>query len=163
MSEQEMRGGKFLPAFFVDEVKLNETFLSGTWPLHITLFPPVRAEYTGEYGEQVRRFVNPVEPFDVVVGASAFFGPDEDIYVRKIESSSSLQTVHQGLVKALAYLTHDPTYRLPYNPHITLDKHDARIERGDVIWVEGMSIVAQSADSREWRVVDKMRFKGVEE
>lgn len=158
-----MRGGKFLPAFFVDEVTLGETFSAGEWPLHITLFPPVDAPYEQEYGRHIRSFLNPLDPFYAKVGESALFGPNQDVFVRKIEANASLQTVHEGLVRALAYLTHDPTYRQPYNPHITTKEHDPKVQQGDAIWIEGLSIAAKAPDSTTWQVVDKIRLKGTKE
>ena len=65
---------KFVPAFFVDIVEMGTVFEPGEWPHHITMFPPVEETYRCEYGEQLRHAVNPMAPFDVVVGKSALYG-----------------------------------------------------------------------------------------
>lgn len=166
MSEQEAPGGKFLPVFFVDEVKEGAKFQAGEWPLHLTLFPPLETSYDPHLGGVIRSLVNPIEPFAAYVGESDIFGTQEmidsgkGIFVRKVEESASLRKVHAGLVRALAHLRHNPTFRMPYNPHVSMDTSDGRLVQGEQMWVEGMSVVTREPDSKIWQVVDKMRFKG---
>lgn len=166
MSEQEALGGKFLPVFFVDEVKEGAEFQAGEWPLHMTLFPPLEASYDAPLGKAIRHFVNPVEPFTAAVGESDTYGTQEmidsgkGVFVRKVEENTSLRKVHGGLVQALAHLRHNPTFRMPYNPHVSMDTNDSRLTQGKQMWVEGMSVVTREPGSKIWQVVDKMRFKG---
>jgi len=166
MSSQEASGGKFLPVFFVDEVKEGAQFQAGEWPLHMTLFPPLETSYDAPLGKAIRYFVNPVEPFNAVVGKSDIFGTQEmidsgkGVFVRKIEENPSLRKVHGGLVQALAHLRHNPTFRTPYNPHVSMDPINQRLHEGSDIWVEGMSLVTREPGAKVWKVVDKMRFKG---
>lgn len=166
MSEQEVSGGKFLPVFFVDEVKLETKFQAGEWPLHLTLFPPVKARYQPSLGKAIRTEVNLVAPFYAAVGGDDVFGEPEaidngmGIFVRKLEENESLRKVHNGLVKVLSHLEHDPQFRRPYTPHVSIDQADSRLNQGSQLWVEGMSIVAREPGSRLWQIVDKMRFKG---
>ena len=169
MPQQETLGGeKFLPVFFVDEVKIGETFTSGDWPLHITLFPPLEATYQPSDGERIRFNVHAFEPFSVTAGEEAMFGPAEDVHVRKIEQSDPLNRVHKGLVRALSRLSHDPQYRMPYNPHISEVASSTPVLKGTSMLLEGLSIAVQKQRitsggelQKTWEVVDKMRFKGI--
>lgn len=166
MSEQKASGEKFLPVFFVDEVKIDAEFHKDEWPLHITLFPPLETTYTDIAGTAIRSFVNPIEPFDAVVGENDTFGTQEMIEsgngvpVRRIEENTRLYAVHRGLVQALAHLPHSAQFRTPYTPHISIPEHDPRATKGESLRVEGMSIAIRQPGSATWRVVDKMRFKG---
>lgn len=168
MSEQKTLGGeKFLPVFFVNEVKIGDTFTSEQWPLHLTLFPPLETPYLASNGQQMRTWVNPLSPFTVTTGEAAMFGPAEDIPVRTIESNDTLLRVHKGLVRALARLDHDPQYRMPYNPHISQAIDTELIGEGESLRLEGLSIAVQKKRlsttgeiMKTWEVVDKMRFKG---
>jgi hypothetical protein len=54
MSSQEVSGGKFLPVFFVDEVKEGAQFQAGEWPIHMTLFPPLETSYGVLLGRAMR-------------------------------------------------------------------------------------------------------------
>lgn len=149
---------KFLPAFCVPVVREGQEFASGELPLHITLFPPLSAQYTDHIGDTLKEAMNPLQAFDVMVGESAMFGADESIPVKLIESSSRLEEVHGLLVKHVGILLHDPTWRQPYNPHISV--HDtATVNTGESIHVGGFAIMAKAADSN-WKVVDKVGFKG---
>ena len=148
---------KFVPAFFVDIVEKGETFPLGDWPLHITLFPPILAPYLGRYGEQLRSTVNAMSPFDVTVGEDDKFGPNKDLPVLRIAESPRLRALHGELVGALANLMHDPTYRQPYNPHISKIPGMA-IETGDIINIGGFSIVEKK--NGLWMVTDKIGLRG---
>jgi hypothetical protein len=166
MSEFKTSGEKFLPVFFVDEVKIGEEFSRGEWPLHVTLFPPLETHYDEPLGKAIRFFVNPASPFYATVVEEDIFGPQEaidegqGIFVRKLEKESGLMKVHQGLVKALHNLRHDPTFRTPYNPHVSIDRYDLRLQEGDSVWIEGLSIAMKQPDATTWQVVDKIRLKG---
>ena len=151
---------KFVPAFFVDIVEMGTVFESGEWPHHITMFPPVEEPYRYEYGEQLRHAVNPMTPFDVVVGKSALYGPgrEPNVPVMQIEPSLELQKIHTALVAAVSHLLHDPQYRQPYNPHITIySPHDA-VTQGALIHVGGFSIAAKRGHA--WEIVDKIGLRG---
>lgn len=161
MTEQEARGGKFLPAFFVEPVLLGEEFASGELPLHMTYFPPVKAELTPELVGKLRTYVNPMPPFMATVGESALFGPEHDIHVKRVESTPQLQAVHRRLVAVLQYLPHSSVYRIPYNPHITLPEGDSRVQTGDKIEVGGFSIIEKTPHG-SWQVMAKIGLKGAD-
>jgi len=148
---------EFIPAFFVDIVQKGETFSHGEWPLHITLFPPLQTSYHGYYGDKLRSVVTALYPFDVTVGEDDLFGPDHDIPVKRIEESPRLRVIHAALVRTIANLMHDPTYRQPYNPHITLQS-GATIETGETINIGGFSVVKKAGSV--WTVVDKIGLNG---
>ncbi len=148
---------EFIPAFFVDVVEKGETFPRGKWPPHITLFPPLLAPYYNYYGDTMRGVVNTLSPFDVTVGEDDLFGPDHNVPVKRIQESPRLQVVHTALVRTLANLMHDPTYRQPYNPHITAQP-GMTLATGDTVHVGGFSVVEK--ESGVWTVVDKIGFKG---
>jgi|GEM_PF-2999943 len=149
---------KFVPAFFVDIVEKGETFPIADWPLHITLFPPLQTPYLGRYGEDLRGAVDGLSPFDVTVGEDDEFGPDNDLPVLRIEESPRLRGLYGALVDTLANLIHDPTYRQPYNPHIS-KKLGMTIQTGDTINIGGFSIVEKKGSL--WTVTDKIGLKGV--
>ncbi len=160
-------GREFIPAFFVDVVEKGEVFPSGAahWPLHITLFPPLEAPYYPYYGDKMRSVVNTMAPFDVTLSEDepVMFGPNEDIPVRLINEAPRLRVIHDALVRTLANLTHDPTYRRPYNPHITI-RPDIDLDPGKKIHIGGFSIVEKTVGSNGeiWTVVDKIGLKGIE-
>lgn len=162
MHEQE-ESGKFLPAFFVDVVELGQVFPRGEWPLHMTYFPPIQTSFDAKLAPNLRRYLNPMPPFEATVGESDFFGPQFDIHVRRIEPSPQLLTVHRALVAALRHLPHNARYRMPYNPHISIDKDDTRLQTGDVFEVGGLSIIEKPAHSQTWQVIAKIGLKGERE
>jgi hypothetical protein len=150
---------EFAPAFLVDIVEKGETFPLGDWPLHITLFPPLLTPYHDYYGDELRGTVNVMPPFDVTVGEDDWFGPDHDLPVKRIAESPRLRLLHGALVGALANLMHDPTYRRPYNPHISV-LPGMTIKTGDTVNIGGFSIVEKTG--RLWTVVDKIGLKGID-
>ena len=79
-----MRGGKFLPAFFVEPVELGTSFQRGKWPLHMSLFAPVETSFEPELAQLMREYVNPMEPFMATIGKQALFGDNEDLPVYRI-------------------------------------------------------------------------------
>lgn len=158
MAEQE-KTGKFLPAFFVDVVEKGQTFPAGELPRHITLFPPLQTPYNHEeMGSMLKYQFNPEIPFTAMVGDNDFFGPENDIPVQRTESPN-LERIHNRLVSVLGTLLHDPTFRRPYNPHITVVGDS--LEKGQLIPVAGFSIIERRRDTLEsWVVADKIGFKG---
>jgi len=160
MAEQEAQGGKFLPAFFVEPVSLNDQFAKGELPLHMTYFPPISASFTPQHAEQLRRYVNPMEPFMATVGESAYFGPENDIHVKLMERSDRLLAVHRKILSVFQYLPHSTQYRMPYNPHVSIAEGDTRVETGDSIEIGGFSIVEKPYLSETWRVIAKIGLKG---
>ena len=111
------------------------------------------------YGDALREVVNPLDPFDVVVsGDNVFDDFDKKIKVKLIKDSEQLQELHRRLVGVLGNLLHDPTYRQPYNPHISVkDLSDIPDER--VIHIEGFTIL-EKVKGASWIVRDQMRLKG---
>lgn len=162
MSEHEMRGGKFLPAFFVEPVMLGEEFESGDLPLHMTYFPPVDTLFEPEYADKLRGYINPMEPFIAKVGEGDYFGPNHDIHVKLMVRSPELVAVHRKILAVLQHLPHSAQYRMPYNPHVTIDKDDTRIETGDSIEIGGFSIVEKLQTRDTWQVIAKIGLKGAE-
>lgn len=160
MDSQEQRGGKFLPAFFLDMIPKGYEFQSGKWPHHVTLFPPLEEPYDPTFGEQLRGELNHHYPFIVRTAHEAFFGPDRTTKVRLLEPSLSLQEVHYLIEKAIGDIDHDDTYREPYNPHITVEQFDD-VPKGRSIFIAGLSIVEKRLGGT-WKVVDKIGLKGGE-
>lgn len=160
-----MSGEKLLPVFFVDEVKIGETFDKHDWPLHITLFPPVEAEYSMELGIRMREYINPLEPFTVRVNGEAVYGPQEAIDagngtpVYTVEKKRQLVAVHKGFIHALSHLPYDRRFMKKYKPHVSKQHARRALKIGEQLHVEGLSVVTREADSSQWTVVDKMRFK----
>lgn len=150
-------GEKFLPAFFVEITEKGQNFGRGDWPAHITLFPPIDEAYSDTYTEVFRQALNHVPAFDVVVGEDRLFGPDEDVPVRVIVPSDALRAVHQELVLVCGMLLHDPTYRRPYNPHISHPEHFG-IKSGQPIHIGGFCVAVCFGGS--WNIVEKIGFKG---
>jgi hypothetical protein len=166
MSEQEISGQKLVPVFFVDEVKIGESFDKQDWPLHITLFPPVEAQYTELLGKAMRFFINPIEPFTAKIDGEALFGTDEEKALNKgvpvytVERSTQLVIAHKGFIRALSHLPHNDTFRREYNPHVS-KKHNTRsLSLGDELLVGGISVATSELGTSTWTVADKMRFKG---
>lgn len=156
------RSEKFLPAFFVPVVEQGEEFALGELPLHITLFPPLGQKYLEEYSDQLKAAMNPFSAFDVTVEKDDLFGENHDIPVKRIYKSEELERVHGALVYCLGNLSHDSTWRRPYNPHISVPEAECQLQDGDTIYVGGFSIVQKSSPASLWKVVDKIGFKGQE-
>lgn len=163
--EQKTSGEKLLPVFFVDEVKIGETFNKHGWPLHITLFPPVEAQYSMDLGVRMREYINPLEPFMVRVNGEAVYGPQEAIDAGKgtpvytVERTRQLAAVHKGFTNALSHLPHDRRFIQEYKPHVSKQHARRTLEIDEKLYVEGLSVVTREANSAQWTVVDKMRFK----
>lgn len=162
MAEQEARGGKILPAFFVEPVQLGEEFPSGEWPLHMTYFPPVEMTLRPVHAEQLRRYVNPMEPFMATIGEDDKFGPKRDIPVRHLEHTPQLMAVHRKILAVFQSLPYNAQYRMPYNPHISIDKDDHRAQKGDTIEIGGFSIAEKREGHATWQIVAKIGLKGAE-
>lgn len=149
---------EFVSAFFVELVNTGDKFQPGELPLHITTFPPILRRYEFEFGKEVRGAVGSMEPFTVTVGESDLFGPDRRTRVKRIEDSNELQHLHDKLVVAVGHLLHDPTYRQPYSPHISVSNYKD-IPTGKQIEIAGFSIIGK-IDTGLWEVVDKIGLKG---
>lgn len=149
---------KFLPAFFVDVIDKHKEYPAETLPHRITLFPPLEQPYDLAYGDELRKLVNPLAPFEVKVAGDDMFGDERDVPVKRIEDSEQLQYLHTQLVRVLGNLIHDKTYRQPYAPHISVKRHED-IPTGQSIHIEGFSIV-EKVKGQAWTVRDQMRLKG---
>lgn len=162
VNDQEMQGGKFLPAFFVEEVELGQTFPRGEWPSHMSYFPPVDTTFKPELADRLREYVNPMPPFVAKIGKGAKFGPEEDKPVLLVEPSKELIAVHRALVSVLQYLPHPTQYRTPFRPHISLKENGFQLETGDTIEIGDFSIVETTPYSPSWHVLAKIGLKGVD-
>lgn len=162
MGEHETRGGKILPAFFVEPIELGAEFESGEWPLHMTYFPPVETTLTAEHAAQLRRYINPMRPFMTTIADPDKFGPNRDIPVRHLVHTRELMAVHRKIFAVFQYLPHNAQYRMPYNPHISIDKDDPRAQKGDTIELGGFSIAEKRDRSNTWQIVAKVGLKGAE-
>lgn len=159
MSQSERaQEAKFVPAFFLPVVEKGESFPSGQFPQHVTLFPPLELPYDSEFGARLRREFNHHHPFTVHTGSEAFYGPDGETPVRLIEPSLSLQGVHYLIERAVGDTFHDKTYRHPYSPHVSVERFDD-LPKGAEIFIAGLSIVEKHSGG-EWTVVDKIGLKG---
>lgn len=157
-----MRGGKFLPAFFVEEVELGQTFARGEWPLHMSYFPPVNTAFRPELAARLREYINPMPPFIAEVGEDDMFGPDRDVPVKLMMPSKELIAVHRALVSVLQYLPHPAQYRTPFNPHVSVKEGGVQLETGDTIEIGGFSIVETTPYSPNWQVLAKIGLRGTD-
>ena len=157
-----MQGGKFLPAFFVEEVELGQTFQRGQWPLHMSYFPPVDTTFKPELADRLREYVNPMSPFVAKIGKGTKFGPEKDQPVLLVEPSKELIAVHRALVSVLQYLPHPTQYRTPFRPHISLKEGGVEVDTDDMIEVGGFSIVERMPNSSTWHVLAKIGLKGAD-
>lgn len=151
---------KFLPAFFVDVVELGQQFKAGELPLHMTYFPPLRAELYPEHVEAMRHYLNPLPPLELHVLESDYFGDNKNQHVKRVERTPRALVAHRALVSAVGRLPHDMRYRMPFKPHITIAEDDDTIKTGDTIEVGGVLIVAKPENSRIWTVMAKVGLKG---
>ncbi|MGV9002062.1 MAG: 2'-5' RNA ligase family protein [Candidatus Saccharimonadaceae bacterium] len=159
MAEAEKaQEAKFIPAFFLPIVEYGQELHPGLWPQHVTLFPPLQQRYDPEFGVRLRSELHRHYPFIVRTAGEALFGPEEDIRVRLLEPSLSLQGVHYLIEKAIGDITHDETFRSPYNPHVRVEESQD-LPRGASIFIAGLSIV-EKRGSGLWTVVDKIGLKG---
>jgi hypothetical protein len=154
----EARESKFLPVFFLPVVERGAEFAPDTLPLHITLFPPLRAPYDRRFGDELRTQLNQHEPFIVKTAGEAYYGPNEDIPTRLLEPSLSMHGMHAMVELAIGTLLHDETYRRPYRPHISVNDF-SDVPRNQSIFVAGLSIV-EKISGHNWVVVDKVGLKG---
>ena len=162
VTNQEVRGGKFLPAFFIEPVVLGQEIAAGQLPLHMTYFPPVKTSFQPALANLLREYVNPMDPFIATVGEDDFFGPNSDKPVRKMVQTQELVAVHRKILSVLQYLPHSTQYRTPYNPHISIAHDDTRIETGDSIEIGGFSIVEKPEYAEAWRVIAKIGLRGAD-
>lgn len=158
MNAENRFGTKFVPAFFVNPVEIGEEFNSGEMPRHVTLFPPVLTNFTSDrIGQSLKTACSRIEPFSILVGDDAWFGVNHDILVQRIQESKQLKLVHETLARVVGHLMHDPTFRQPYNPHVTV-KRDRLPFREELV-VDCFSVVAKN-DGGKWLISDKVQFKG---
>lgn len=158
MRVEKTQEAKFVPAFFLPIVERCQEFRAGKWPQHVTLFPPMEQAYDPEFGVRLRAELNQHHPFIVRTAGDAMFGPEENIPVRLLEPSLSLQGVHYLIERAIGDIMHDKTYRSPYNPHITVEKFED-VPKGTSIFIAGLSIV-EKHQGGVWTVVDKVGLRG---
>ncbi len=149
---------RFLLAFFLDIVEEGSTFEE--LPTHLTLFPPLFAEYNDSYGEELKKLLNPLAPFWIAVGGQDNFGPNHDILVHRIEESSELRELHEKIGGVVSRIAHDSTFMRPYNPHITLKGDSFGVHEGLKIWIGGLSIIERKL-GEPWRIVRKIGLRGL--
>ena len=147
---------KFLPFFSLNHIRVGQTYASGQLPLHVTVFPPIQESYDREYGDNLRDFLSGCEPFDAVAEGEDWFGPENDIKVKRIKDSLAIIGLHAAHVKHLGELKHDPTYTLPYRPHVTV-REFSQIPDGSRIRVDSISI-ASKRKSGLWTIVDEFKI-----
>ena len=158
MTVEGERSTKFVPAFFLDVVNIDQEFQSGELPLHITTFPPVEVPYNRSFTDGMRDFLNGCRPFTVTVEGNDKFGPEEDVLVKKIKNSLELFGLHTIQAYALGELLHDDTYIRPYDPHITVKDYN-QLEDGTELEIGGFSVI-EKTQSGLYKVIDKIGFWG---
>ncbi|MFZ1250349.1 MAG: 2'-5' RNA ligase family protein [Candidatus Microsaccharimonas sp.] len=163
MVTEEAYGGKFLPAFFLEEVKLGDELDRGQLPLRMTLFPPVKAEFKQEYAQLLRKYIKPMDPFMATVGKPNTFGSSEKpVRVLEIEYNQRLIALQRKIVSVLQYLPHNTQFRAKFNAHVSIEKDDSRLETGDQIEIAGFSLVEMAPSTDHWKVIGKIGLKGSE-
>lgn len=160
MSSRKTSEHYFVPAFFVAPIPNGQEFEIGKWPAHITMFPPLKAEYDLDIGQELKSKLNQERPFEVKVGDNDMFGHNKDIPVQLIQESEPLQLVHRQIQRSLAQFSHDDRFIRPYNPHITKTPETERLKENDIIHIGGFAIAQTFVGSTSWRIVDKIGFKG---
>jgi hypothetical protein len=150
---------KFLPGFFVDTIERDAEYPAQALPLHMSLFPPLKAPYYKAYGDTMKLQFNILPSVEITVGQEDLFDDeDKKVIVKRIEDSPQLQHVHERLVEVLGHLLHDSRFRQPYNPHITVQSSD-QLQQGQTLLFSGFSVV-EKVNGGAWIVRDKVGFKG---
>lgn len=125
-----------------------------TWLLHVTIVPWFRLyEVTSIIVQGLGRAMYDIEPFDVMTGAEAYFGPRKNRSVRLLLPTEQLERIEMKvrdyLHKKRAFLV-DETTKKPYRfrPHVTA-QNGFLLPENARLRIDRLYIVEQKGDYKE--------------
>lgn len=145
-----MRPGDRLVCMLIKPLERGARFKA--WPLHITIIPWFRVpENNAELLADLRRRLEPFQPFEATVNGEARFGKGR--LVNLIAQPSPLTSVARQVRVYLhlrgAWIVDETTkVRRPFRPHVTI-QGDTRLQRGDRIYCDQLTVVEQYGDYKE--------------
>lgn len=140
-----MKPSQFMFANFLEEPP-EERFR--VWPLHITLVPWVRADYES-IQDVAKTVASRNQRFLIRNNGSDYFGPKRDRYVRTLERTPEIITLHNSLLShleerhisygGLRYVAEN------YRPHVTVNPKNSILVASEIM-IDAISIVEKDED-----------------
>lgn len=118
-------------------------------PPHMTLLPwfELLENQTHRFSLTLTRLAGRYSPLQIKGGEEAYFGPQEDIPVRKLIADQAIFQAHHELIRLVATFgaQTDPRWSGDnYTPHVThTDKHE--LQEGDVVTLSAMQLFSRNA------------------
>jgi hypothetical protein len=145
---------KYAIVQFFEPVGEHAQFSMDNWPLHTTLADVFSADLTEIALGRLTAFLSSQHPVSTAAKGDATLGSaDHPTHVTLIENSPALQSLHDGLVDALAEsgaVFNSPQYTHDgFLPHCTIQP-TARIHAGDAIVIDRLSIIDMFVGG-DWR------------
>jgi 2'-5' RNA ligase len=154
-----MLPGDRLICGFVEPQQVGATFQK--WLLHITIVPWFRlCDGSQTISEGLERALSAIEPFDVVTGGGALFGPHKNRPAVLIQTPTPLNEIEQKIRsyfhKKRAWLVDETTKRQHvFRPHITVQDENS-VGQGHTFRCGRLYIVEQKGDYKE--IVSEVRL-----
>ncbi len=152
----------------LDEVAVGDTFAGSNneLPLHVTLLPWWT---TPESMTIVRPFFRSVAAHlegELVIRATDtdYFGPNHDVYVRKIEHTPSVMGAHGLLLNQLVAPLYGEVHsnyiegREGYSPHVSYRQDGRGLEAGEERRLERIQLIRQEAESGKKTILESSRI-----
>jgi len=118
---KEKNNSNFYCAYFLDNYETGKDFI--TTPSHLTIVPPFVTDRR-DFLDVVNDITGKNSPFELEIGDSAMFGPNNDTPVFLIKPNDILHMMHRSLLDGMrqqGILLPDGQYAGDnYRPHITI-------------------------------------------
>jgi hypothetical protein len=155
---------KYVLVYLFEPLPNGAEFLSGHWPLHITLVANFSIEWTADKTiEEITKLLINQTIVKSKALAETLLGPNKDVPVTLLEVTPSLTSLHRYITNMLAAAgaTFDsPEYNLDgYLPHATIQLEN-RLQLGDQVLLDKVTLVDMQAngDPKQRKVLETFKL-----
>jgi len=139
---------EFLVVCFVEK-NLPKEFLSGFWPLHVTIVRPFTTELSAiELTDIVQQVATQYSPLTLRAKSREMFGGrHRDIPVTELEKIPEIQQLHEDLLARFGSRIHFKPPQHDFRPHVT-DQKSGQIAVGDEVHLNTLSLIEEEGNRR---------------
>jgi hypothetical protein len=148
MAQQE----RFTLIASLDSLKIGDTFTE--WPLHLTILPQFHAHELNQdaFNVTVQKQVDVYHHLQIEGRDFAYFGPNNDIPVRKVHSDGLISLHNDLLDSVLPYVT-DAEWASDYigkdySPHIS-DIGSRYFDEGKIVIIRSLHLIARKKENKK--------------